>query len=72
MCPLIQQHTAKSAKFGYWSRKRGCDICPFWKKEDDIIHLILMKNGFAALSFLNKVYISIKPMDIKGIVQPFE
>ncbi len=62
MCPLIQ-HTAKPAKFGYWSRNIGCDIDPFWKKEDDIINLILMKNGFAALSFLNKVYISIKPMD---------
>ncbi len=33
------------------------------EKKDDIIHLILMKNGFAALSFLNKVYNSIKPMD---------
>ncbi len=61
MCPLIQL-TTKPAKFGYWYRNRGCDTDPFWKKEDDVIHLILMKNGFSALSVLNKVYISIKPM----------
>jgi hypothetical protein len=36
-----------------WFCNRGCDIDTFWKKQDGIINLILIKNGSAALFNLN-------------------